>query len=162
MNDKLTVYITYDRYEHDEWFSIDQVTLDWEDVEKEWKKNLYEFINYGPDDCHSYQIQEVELEIEEYQRLRDIVDNHYDLDGEDNELMSRIFDQCDWNNPESCHLCTDGCSDFLEMINYYCGERGLDPEDEDVNDEVTELLQNDTKVFEDTLTKYIDDTYELR
>lgn len=66
----MKVYIIYDRYENDEWFRVDYIGTDKSESNKKFKeKYLPEFLKYGPDDCHSYQLQEVEMTTEQYEQL---------------------------------------------------------------------------------------------
>lgn len=66
----MKVYIIYDRYENDEWFRVDYIGLDKSESNKKFKeKYLPEFLEYGPDDCHLYQLQEVEMTTEQYEQL---------------------------------------------------------------------------------------------
>lgn len=56
----MEVYITYDRYEHDEWYDISWIGINKEQAIKQFKEQeLPSFLEYGPDDCHSFQLVEV-------------------------------------------------------------------------------------------------------
>lgn len=157
----MKVYITYDRYEHDEWFNLYQITTKMSEVRKEYKKNLIDFISYGPDDCHSYQIQIVDLTKEEYELLKSHIDDTVEDEDEVMELMIRIYEECvPCQYPNSnCLISTDGCSDNWELVHYYGKKKGLDTEDDDVYYEVEEELFGDNDLYEQELEKYINDTY---
>ncbi len=156
----MKVYITYDRYEHDEWFNIYQITTKMSEVRKEYKKNLIDFISYGPDDCHSYQIQIVDLTKEEYELLKSHVDNTIDDDDEFMELMIKIYDECRWcHYPDSnCLISTDGCSDNVDMVDFWIEYKGLD---EDDRDQIEEDIYNDENLYQKVLKKYINNTYQF-
>lgn len=156
----MKVYITYDRYEHDEWFNIYQITTKMSEVRKEYKKNLIDFISYGPDDCHSYQIQIVDLTKEEYELLKSHVDNTIEDDDEFMELMIKIYDECRWcHYPDSnCLISTDGCSDNVDMVDFWIEYKGLDEND---RDQIEEDIYNDETLYQKVLKKYINQTYQF-
>jgi len=152
----MKVYITYDRYEHNEWFNLYQVTTKMSEVRKDYKKNLIDFITYGPDDCHSYQIQIVNLTKEEYELLKNHIDNTIEYDDKCMELMTKIYEESD---PDSnCILFTDGCSDWIDMVDFWIEYKGLDEND---RDQIEEDIQNDETLFQKVLKKYINFTYQL-
>ena len=67
------------------------------EVKKDYKKNLLDFLSYGPDDCHSYQIQIVDLTKEDYRLLSSQVGKTIDYTNKEvYELMKRIGDDCLW------------------------------------------------------------------
>ena len=64
----MNIYITYDRYEHDEWFSVFHIETNKARAIKHFREiDLIDFICYGPDDCHSFQLQKVVLSKKEYE-----------------------------------------------------------------------------------------------
>ena len=66
----MNVYITYDRYERDEWYSLYGVeTNKKRAIKKFLEEYLPDFLDYGPDDCHSFQLQKVILTAREYKEL---------------------------------------------------------------------------------------------
>lgn len=160
----LNVYITYDRYEHDEWYSVYSIETNKRRAIKQCKKDLFDFISYGPDDCHSFQLQRVQMTKEEHKRLCELVNkkDYVEFDkGEEGELkkiLMDIFDKCNWGD-EDVIIFTDGCSDNVDLIEFYCARHGISPDDEDAIDEVENLLNNDTDLYEETLRKYISATY---
>ena len=150
-------YITYDMYEHDEWlFNIYQITPKMSEVKKDYKKNLLDFLNYGPDACHSYQIQIVDLTEEDYKLLSSQVGKIIDsTDKEVCELMKRIGDECTWcqYDDTNCLLCTDGCTD-IDNLDDSLRNQGLD-------DDEIEQIYYDEDQYKKQLKKYIDETYVL-
>ena len=53
----MVVYICYDRYEHDEWINVEYIGTDKdESIRKVKEEILPDFLMYGPDDCHSFQL----------------------------------------------------------------------------------------------------------
>lgn len=149
-------YITYDMYEHDEWFNIYQITLKMSEVKKDYKKNLLDFLSYGPDDCHSYQIQIVDLTEEDYKLLSSQVGKIIDpTNKEVYELMKRIGDDYIWcqYDDTNCLLCTDGCTD-IDNLDDSLRNQGLD-------DDEIEQIYYDEDQYKKQLKKYIDETYIL-
>ena len=159
----MKVYITYDRYEHNEWFNIYQITTKMSEVRKEYKKNLIDFITYGPDDCHSYQIQIVDLTKEEFELIKNHIDNTVGYDDNDDDLMKlmeKIYDECRWcqYTDTNCLLCTDGCSDYVDMVDFWIEYKGLDEND---RDQIEDDIYNDDTLFQKVLKKYINYTYQF-
>ena len=149
-------YITYDMYEHDEWFNIYQITPKMSEVKKDYKKNLLDFLSYGPDDCHSYQIQIVDLTEEDYKLLSSQVGKTIDPTNKKvYELMKRIGDDCIWcqYDDTNCLLCTDGCTD-IDNLDDSLRNQGLD-------DDEIEQIYYDEDQYKKQLKKYIDETYVL-
>lgn len=149
-------YITYDMYEHDEWFNIYQITPKMSEVKKDYKKNLLDFLNYGPDACHSYQIQIVDLTEEDYKLLSSQVGKTIDPTNKKvYELMKRIGDDCIWcqYDDTNCLLCTDGCTD-IDNLDDSLRNQGLD-------DDEIEQIYYDEDQYKKQLKKYIDQTYVL-
>ena len=153
----MKVYITYDMYEHAEWFDIYQVTTKMSEVKKDYKKNLFEFLSYGPDDCHSYQIQIVDLTEEEYKLLSSQVGKVINSTNKEvvYELMERISDDCLWcqYDDTNCLLCTDGSTD-IDNLGDSLRTQGLD-------DDEIEQIYNDEDQYKKQLKKYIDKVYIL-
>ena len=157
----MKVYITYDRYEHNEWFNIFQITTKMSEVRKEYKKNLIDFISYGPDDCHSYQIQIVDLTKEEYELLKNHINDTIEYNEDEcMELMEKIYDECRWcHYPNSnCLVSTDGCSDNVDMIDFWIEYKGLDEND---RDQIEEDIYNDETLYQKVLKKYINHTFQF-
>lgn len=162
----MKVYITYDRYEHNEWFYIYQITNKINEVRKDLKKNLTDFIGYGPDDCHSYQIQVVNLTNNEVEKLTTQVKNSIEYGDNLYDLMCNIYKKCNFGpNTTNCLLSTDGCSDNVELVYFYMREQGIDvdnktPEElEDLFSEYEEIVYGDNDLYNEVLDKYIDETY---
>jgi len=168
----MKVYITYDRYEHNEWFSVYEITNDINELKKNYKEHLIDFISYGPDDCHQYQIQEVDMTEEEYEFVKGLVDQNEDPESnkteEDallDEIMEGIYNEC---NRSNCLLSTDGCSDNVDVVHFYLQfELGLDQDETDPEeyeekfDEINELFNEDSNLYQKTLKEYIDVTYDI-
>lgn len=160
----MNVYITYDRYEHDEWHYIYRLETNKKRAIRLCKLiDLPSFIGYGPDDCHSFQIQVINMTPDEYHWLRDLVDKTNDSSIESSEkdkelydFMVELFDKAYDGN---VILSTDGCSDWIEMIRYYAAKLGLDPEDDDAFYEAEEKLQNNEELSEQIMKEYIKYAY---
>jgi hypothetical protein len=132
------------------------------EVRKEYKKNLIDFISYGPDDCHSYQIQIVDLTEKEFELIKNHIDDTIEEDEDDElmKLMIKIYGECRWcQYPNSnCLICTDGCSDWVDMIDFWIDYKGLDPND---RDQIEEGIYNDENLKLKVLKKYINYTYQF-
>jgi hypothetical protein len=64
------VYICFDRYEEDEWYNVFFISTDRdESIRKCKEETLPNFLDHGPDDCHSFQLVEVEMSEKDYDRL---------------------------------------------------------------------------------------------
>jgi len=162
----MKVYITYDRYEYNEWFYIYQITNKINEVRKDLKKNLTDFIGDGPDDCHSYQIQVVNLTEDKVEKLKTKVQYPIEYGDELYELMCKIYKRCDFGpTTTNCLLSTDGCSDNVELVYFYMREQGIDvdnktPEElEDLFSKYEHIVHGNNDLYNEVLYKYIDETY---
>jgi hypothetical protein len=158
----MKVYITYDRYERDEWFNIYYISTRKTDSIKHCREvDLYDFISYGPDDCHSFQLQVVEMTKEEFKLFLGWYTENQSLEnyGEKSSLlfkkMVEIFD----DSNDTCLISTDGCSDYCDLIHYYGRKKGLDTSDDDIYYDVEEELMMDEDLRNRVLRDYIKHTY---
>lgn len=63
-------YVTYDRYEYDEWFSIYHIDTNMDRAMQHFdEKDLPSFLAYGPDDCHAFQLEKVTMTLSDYRKL---------------------------------------------------------------------------------------------
>ena len=152
----MDVFIAYDRYEHDEWYSIYNIDTNMDEAIKHFlEEDLPSFISYGPDDCHSFQLQKVCMTKTQYKKLINIHKNGSETEVTD--FMIPIYDEMDFE-VETIYF-TDGCSDTIEIVNYYCESNGIDTEDEDaVEDARCELFSND-ELWNNAVREYISATY---
>ena len=167
----MKVYICYDRYEHDEWLSVYSIGTDRDEmIEKCKKEDLPSFIEYGPDDCHSFQLVELNITKRQYEQLVKWVDKFGNCEGtkEDRHFynfMCRVYD--DEFTIETI-ISTDGCSDVFEVVKYY-GVMYKNVDCENISDvewlysdefeEYQEELMNDEELWKKVLREYILDTY---
>ena len=157
--DNTTIYITYDRYEHDEWFIIYHVDTDRQSAIRHCKEHdLFDFISYGPDDCHAFQLQKVELPDEVYKAFFSLSDEFDDTidSGELYDIMVDIFDEA--YDTETL-IYTDGPSDNDEIVHYYGKQQQLDTQDEDTYDDLQQELFSDDVLYSKVLKAYIKDKY---
>ena len=162
----MKVYITYDRYERDEWYNIFFVTTDRNEAIKHCKEvDLPDFISYGPDDCHSFQLQEVEMAPEEYEQFKSWVEDDSqsleNLGNGSSELFKKMYnyyDKIDEPGYETL-ISTDGCTDNVDLIHFYGRQKGLDTKDSEVYYEVQEELFEDEELYKKVLKDYINETY---
>ena len=172
----MKVYIIYDRYEHNEWFRVDYVgTKKSESIKMFKEKCLPDFLCYGPDDCHSYQLQVVEMTKKQYEQLIDWDnDNTQSLEDYGDEsshyynFMKEVYEKCDWNRGGNVLMCTDGCSDYSEIVRYYSvfyKNKDIEEVSEyewifsDEYDEYYNELTSDDDLCEKVIKEYVQDTY---
>lgn len=162
----MKVYITYDRYERNEWFNVYHISLDKDESIKHCKeKDLVDFISYGPDDCHDFQLQEVKMTKKQYEQLlKWDKDDTMSLEHPDSPYYQFMCDVYDCEYETETIISTDGCSDFYEIVTYYgVFYKGEDIEDFDCDsdnfDDYQEELCSDDDLFDKVLKEYINDTY---
>jgi hypothetical protein len=165
----MKVYICYDRYERNEWFNIYGVgTRKNEEIQKCKTTYLPSFISYGPDDCHSFQLQVVDMTTQEYAEFKKWIEENQSLEDcgkESSELfkkMVEIYDHVGWAGHErEILISTDGCSDLVDLVHHYGRRLGRDTQDEDTFDELMDELTNmdDKELYDKALKQYIKDTY---
>ena len=157
----MNVYITFDRYEKDEWYSVYHVEKNREKAINHCKEvDLVDFISYGPDDCHSFQLVKVVMTRDEYHTFLSLVENP----NESKELDSILYDIYHETGRYDVEeiIQTDGCTDCFDVIKYYANseEFDCDSNDEDErNDIAQERLLADDELFEKNLREYININY---
>jgi hypothetical protein len=129
-------------------------------IEKCKKKHLPDFISYGPDDCHSFQLQKVVMPKKDYERLCYLVEHETTGMGSNEEkelreILIEIHNNCDWNDNSSVLICTDGCSDVWDTIEFYCEQNGIDYNNYEEQERVQELLFENDELFQKVLADYI-------
>jgi hypothetical protein len=163
----MVVYICYDRYEHNEWFNVFEVNTDRDESYRKCKEtHLPDFICYGPDDCHSFQLVGVEMTKTRFKKLLDWVGQFGSCEGteKDREFYDFMCDLYEGTEQYSKVVeelvFTDGCSDFYEVVQYYGQMKGIDPEDyEDEEDELQSELCHDDDLCLKVVKEYVDSTY---
>ena len=164
----MKVYITYDRYERNEWFSIENVDTSLKRSLKKFKEtDLPEFINYGPDDCHFFLLQRVDMTKKEYEQLlswiedpTQTLENHGDESSDLFKFMCDIYDRVGCVDYEDDIIySTDGCSDIFELPHFYGKMSHQDTSDQDVYDRLMERLCEDEDLRKVVLKEYIRCTY---
>ena len=163
----MRVYICFDRYERNEWFNVLYIgTRKSDSIKKVKEEILPDFINYGPDDCHSFQLIVVEMTKSGYEQLLKW-DNDPDqkLENYGNESSVYFKWMCELYELVGRYDCelisTDGCSDFYEIIKFYGQVKGIEPEDfEDYEDDLTEeFCELDDNIRLDIIRQYVQNTY---
>ena len=164
----MKVYIIYDRYERNEWFCVDYIGTRKSDSIKMFKeKCLPDFICYGPDDCHSYQLQVVEMTKKEYEQLLEWdKDESMSLEDYDSPYYQFMCDLYDDQYETETIISTDGQSDVYEIVQFFMDCWELEnylsevPDDEDkLKYEVQELLFSNDELFDKVMREYIEGTY---
>ena len=170
----MVVYICYDRYENDEWINVEYIGTDKEEsIRKVKEEILPDFLCYGPDDCHSFQLQMVEMTKRDYKQLMKWFDDpnqSLEKHGSDNSdyfnFMCELYDLTGLCN--CCLISTDGCSDYSEIVRYYSvfyKDRDLEEVSEfewiysDEYDEYYNELINDDELCSKVIKEYVRDTY---
>ncbi len=153
----MNIYITYDRYERDEWYSVYHIeTNKQRAIQHFLETDLIDFLTYGPDDCHSFQLQKVVMTREEYKKLCKLIEAA-DKEGELREFLIGVYSETEFE--VETIFCTDGCSDNMEAVNYYCDKLGIDEDDDDARAEMWEKIGNDEALWLNILKEYIAVTY---
>lgn len=163
----MKVYICFDRYERNEWFNVFHIgTRKSESIKKVKEEILPEFLNYGPDDCHSFQLVIVDMTKRDYEQLlkwnseeNKVLENYGDESSDYFKWMCELYELI---GEYDCELIsTDGCSDFYDILKFYGRLKGISSEDfEDYEDD----LQDEFCELEDTLRldlikQYVHDMY---
>ena len=136
----MDVYLTYDRYEHNEWFYVYHIDTNYDSAYKSLiEEDLFSFISYGPDDCHSFQMVKISVSRSTYYKLRKWV-NADELDGEEQDKFDKFMTKV-YQNYFDCEslVFTDGQSDFFEIVQKVCGEEPIE-EDYDSEEEYEKAL----------------------
>ena len=173
----MIVYICYDRYENDEWINVEYIGTDKdESIRKVKEEILPDFLCYGPDDCHSFQLQMVEMTKRDYNQLMKwyndptiSLEKHGDSVNNSDyfNFMCELYDltgQCN-----CCLISTDGCSDYSEIIRYYSvfyKDRDIEEVGEyewvfsdEFNDLYEEFINMDDDKCLEIIKEYVRDTY---
>ena len=165
----MNVYVTYDRYERNEWLSVYSIeTSKKRAIKKFLEEDLFGFLSYGPDDCHSFQLQRVWMTKKQYERLCFLVEHETDREnGELKEMLVSMFEEdTDVFSEFEIIYSTDGCSDNFEVVDFYIQNyiiedidvNDFDDEDE-YRDAVSEKFYNDEDLYEKVIKDYIRFTY---
>jgi hypothetical protein len=156
----MKVYITYDRYEHDEWFNVETIETSLTRSLKKFRtEDLPSFLKYGPDDCHSFVLQRVNMTKKEYEQLLewDKDPNQYlDRPCDYYNFMCELYDRtgCVSNQSDVIQY-TDGCSDVWELPHFYGLMSHQDTTDEDVYNSIMERLFDDDNFCDMVVREYI-------
>jgi hypothetical protein len=133
-----------------------------EEIQKCKKEYLPKFISYGPDDCHSFQLQVVNMTTQEYNNFKKWVEEEQSLEylGDDSsdlfKKMVEIYDHVGCTKYQNeILISTDGCSDVVELPHFYGQMSHIDTSDEDVYDEIMERLCDDNNFRDMVLKEYI-------
>lgn len=145
----MKVFITYDRYENNEWFYVYHIGTDFDSAIEHCKQqDLFDFISYGPDDCHSFQLQSLEMTKVAYKKLCDLIkltemtkkDEGYDakIVEKANEKLEKMLTNIYEHGAYNCEtiISTDGYSDFIHMASRYARSSDFkyESDDEDENE----------------------------
>lgn len=115
----MKVYIIYDRYERDEWYQVYYIGLNRQESVKKFKEEeLPSFLEYGPDDCHSFQLQEVKMTKEQYEHFMSLNPIEHEIYYDENdELFNIMYDIYD--SGEKVIFSTDGVTDNYEIFKLF-------------------------------------------
>jgi hypothetical protein len=160
----MKVYITYDRYERDEWYSVYNIDTSLTRSLKKFKeKDLPDFLMYGPDDCHSFQLQRVEVTKKEYEQLlswmkddTQTLENYGDDSSDFYKFIYNIYDRIGESRyRDEVIRSTDGCSDIVELPHFYGQMSHQDTSDEDIYDELMDKLCDDEDLRNMVIKAYV-------
>ena len=169
----MKVYICYDRYERDEWYNVFFISTDRDESIRHCKEiDLPNFLGYGPDDCHSFQLVEVKLTKKQYEQLliwyNDNTQSLEDYGDESSDYYHFMYDLYDDKYETETIIWTDGCSDSYEIVRYYSvnyKNKDVDEVSEhdwlftDEYDDFYEELTSDEELFEKVIKEYVRDNY---
>ena len=156
----MKIYITYDWADYEEEYVLYNLTNDLKNSAIKLAEDLFDFISYGPDDCHSFQMQSVNVKKETYEFLKkcyedsDFCEEHHE---EYNKLMESFYNMS-LEKPQTIMCCTDGLSDNLDLPYFYLG-MNRDECSEEEYDNAYDLLCENQKIYDKTLRDYIYYTY---
>ena len=169
----MKVYICYDRYEHDEWFNVFYVGTNRDESIRHCKEiDLPDFLSCGPDDCHSFQLEEVKLTKKQYEQLlnwyNDNTQSLEDYGDESSDYYNFMYDLYNGKYETKTIISTDGCSDFCEVVRYYSVFYKNKEVEEvignnwfftDECDEFSEELTSNEELCKKVTKEYVRDTY---
>ena len=125
----------------------------------EFRDNLKRNLESGPDDQHLFGLVYLNMSNKEYERLMKIKFGTSLYDGKQYEFIDELYNLY---NFDSGLVCQDDNSGNIEIVNMYCEDNNLDPDDEDVWEEVSDLLWNeDEQLYSDYLDKYLDKYFKI-
>jgi hypothetical protein len=122
------------------------------------EEDLPGFLEYGPDDCHVFQLQQIDMPKSAYLDLCNWVEHESEGDNS-NKLRELLIDIYEDVYITKTLFSTDGCSDNYELLLFYADKHGLDYEDCDVAAEIQEKLYSDDELYMKTLKEYIRHNY---
>ena len=137
----MKIYVTFDRYEHNEWASLYHLDTNKQRAIAHWKnEDVIHFLNYGPDDCHSLQLVKVDVPKEKYFILKDFK-NCKDILF---DIYNGVYDV------EEIFSANDDTN--FDILDYYCKKFGIS---EDEKYEVQEKLFEDDDLYFEIIKEYI-------
>jgi hypothetical protein len=158
------VYITYDRYEHNEFFAILHIDKNMQSAIKHYEQeDLFKFLSFGPDDCHTFQLQKVNMTPKEYNRFINLVKKYGTEEIDDGplyDIMVDIYERIRTVADEREYvLDASDCDEIEDVVEFYCKKQGLDYNDDDTRYDAEDELFGDSDVFEKWLKEYLADKY---
>ena len=173
----MVVYICFDRYERDERYNVFHIGTDRDESIRKCKEEILpDFLCYGPDDCHSFQLVQVEMSKKDYNQLlkwdkdeNHTLENYGDESSDYFKFMCELYDLTGEVQNQGCILIsTDGCSDYYEIVRYY-SVFYKNKEVEEVSDhdwlytdeyeDYYEELTSDEDLCTKVIKEYVRDTY---
>ena len=154
----MNVYLIFDRYGCDEWYSLDYVGTRKTESIRRYQDLVKDLINLGPDGNHSYCLVCVNfLSKDEYDLLKESEDCIIQV-GEEFTILSNVYQNLD--PVTDIIFMTDGLSEvddcFEEFLN------GFDVEIERDTPEWTEELEKfkNMKIYDTVLSTYLKKIYK--
>ena len=152
----MKVYIIYDRDECNEFFSIYSICKTFKQFKEVYKGDIKSFLEMGPDDCHTFIGQEINITKEQLQTLENYMEDEDNDDGTGFSLMEEIYEQ---SNNTNCLFSLDNYVNYEVFDHYMLMEHPDIDEDTEEWDEYQEQFYDDDNLYETELEKYIDDNF---
>ena len=152
----MKVYIIYDRYECNEFFSIYSICKTFKQFKEVYKGDIQSFLEMGPDDCHTFIGQEINITKEQLQILENYMEDEDNDDGTGFSLMEELYEQ---SNDDNCLFVIDNSVNYDVFDHYMLMEHPEVDEDTEEWDEYQEEFYDDNNLYETELEKYINDNF---
>lgn len=137
-------YASVFRYDHGEEFNIYNIYKSFEEAKKGWKKDVKDFLSYGPDDASTLYLFELALSTSEMNQFKQHLkafetEDEYSYDSKFTEFMEALYQNEGFK--QITHMTCDGNYDIIKLAK----QDGIGEN----------KLFNDSKLYNKYLNKYI-------
>lgn len=155
----MKVYITYDHDPSIGGYTIYHIDTDKTAAITHFKQmDLPAFLEGGPDDSHSFQLEEVDMTPEKYKKIMSF--NPLSLDYQTFPAELKEFMDALYSELGTTILFSDGISDNIEIGELYMQKEHPDlDEDSDEYDKTLQAFYNDPELFKKYMTLHIGKEY---